>query len=260
MNNKECYEQKLDTLRAITGYENKKIPNHIPISAYIQEADILEKWCEADKVALFNCGLSPDLVIDLPVRISALIEAEARWNCARDDGSEAVKLWKDASTPAYKLRQDLINQFRFAFQGNAELLSVLKTCHRLDSGHSGMIQSLNDLSVLGKKNLELLANINFDVSLLDLAAELSDNLPRLLTNADIALNDSDENKIIRDQAYLHLKEAVDAIRSAGKFACRGDKERLFGYSSSYLRQKKARRSKKKESAPKNDAASPKLSP
>ncbi|MCP4148907.1 MAG: hypothetical protein GY757_14265, partial [bacterium] len=191
----------------------------------------------------------------------ALIEAEARWNCALDNGADAVELWKEASTPAYKLRQDLMNQFRFAFQGNTELLNVLRACHRRNSGHSGMIQSLNDLSVLGKGNLVLLANINFDVSLLDLAAEFSDNLPRLLTNADIATNESNETKIIRDQAYLHLKEAVDAIRSAGKFACRGDKERLYGYASSDLRKKNSRLSKnKKTTTPKSDAASPKKTP
>ena len=54
---------------------------------------------------------------------------------------------------------------------------------RDSSGHADMIQDLNDLSVLGNRNKGPLEMIKFDMSILEKAAETSDEMARLLTTA-----------------------------------------------------------------------------
>jgi hypothetical protein len=60
------------------------------------------------------------------------------------------------------------------------LFSYLAAVRALGKGknHTGMIQDLNDLTVLGKENPELLQTIHFDMSLLDKAAQMSGEIPK----------------------------------------------------------------------------------
>jgi hypothetical protein len=80
-----------------------------------------------------------------------------------------------------------------------------------------MIQCLNDFSVLGRDKHELLSSIGFDLTLLDLAAQKCDELRSLYAAAYRDRQDFSEAKRIRDQAFTHLKEAVDLIRKCGQF-------------------------------------------
>ena len=116
-------------------------------------------------------------------------------------------------------------------------------------GHyAGMIQDLNDLSVLGKANPRLLEVIGFDFSLLDKAGQTSSEMADLLAAMTCDTEKRSEFKRIRDQAYTHLKEAVDEIREAGKYVFRQNKKHSVGYTSQYMRHiknKQKRKPKKK---------------
>ncbi len=94
---------------------------------------------------------------------------------------------------------------------------------------------VNDTAVFGKENPAPLEAVNFDMTLLDKAAHLADELGSLYGEASSDRADFDEYKDLRDRAYTHLKEAVDEIRACGKFVCRGDEKRLKGYISRYRR-------------------------
>jgi hypothetical protein len=52
--------------------------------------------------------------------------------------------------------------------------------------------------------------------------------------------DFSETKKIRDQAYTHLKEAVDLIYDYGRYVFWKVSARLKGYSSNHLRMKRMR--------------------
>jgi hypothetical protein len=117
-------------------------------------------------------------------------------------------------------------------------------------GHAKMMKDLNDLSLLGKDNTRLLEAINFDLSLLDKAAQTSREMAVLLDEMDRNKEryEHSEAKKIRDQAYTYLKEAVDETLETGKYVFRQDKKRLRAYASEYRRQikrKQKRKSKKK---------------
>ena len=109
-----------------------------------------------------------------------------------------------------------------------------------------MMKDLNDLSLLGKDNTRLLEAINFDLSLLDKAAQTSGEMAVLLDemNRNTERYEHSEAKKIRDQAYTHLKEAVDEILETGRYVFRQDKSHLKKYASEYRRQIKSKQKKK----------------
>ena len=238
------YECKLLVIKAIDSNQIKS-PHHIPVSTYIQEAKNLYQWAQEDKQALTAAGLSWQLVEDLPVRSGALVEAEALWSLQRKNVNEAAWKWKNESPAAYDLRDRLMHEFRFAFRKYPDLLAAVRNIGK-KKRHSRMISGLNDLSVLGKGNLELLAAIDFDTSLLDQAVEMSVKMASLLAEANASSPQYEEAKEIRDRAYTHLKEAVDEIREYGQFVFRHDKERFIGYRSFYIHSRRKRGTKVKE--------------
>jgi len=81
---------------------------------------------------------------------------------------------------------------------------------------------------LGRENPEPLTAIGFDLTQLDRAATLADELADLLAEANGDKADPNESKIIRDKAYTYMKALVDEIREAGKYVFRNNKNRLKG--------------------------------
>jgi hypothetical protein len=152
-----------------------------------------------------------------------------------------------------------VADFRYALRRQPNLMLPFKSSSKKKS-HAKMIQDLNDLSVLGKGNSPLLEAIRFDMSLLDKAAQISKEIAALLAQTIASREELRVAGRIRNQAYTHLKEAVDQIRQAGQYAFRGNKERLRGYRSAHLRQAKLRQTlnpkKKKEAPPSTPPSTP----
>ena len=234
MGNREDYKKKLDT-RSNIANSQIKTPHHIPVDVYIQEADTLYHWVQMDKEALIAVGLSWELVEDIPNRCKALIEAEARWKSQRKTRGRSSRSWDNLSHLAYDLRKKLLSDFRFAFRKQPDLMITVRGISRGES-QPKIIQDLNDLSLLGKANPRLLEVINFDMSLLDKAAETSREMAVLLADINLYKRKRSEAKRIRDQAYTHLKEAVDEIRLTGQYVFRQNKDRFVGYRSKHIRQ------------------------
>jgi hypothetical protein len=98
-----------------------------------------------------------------------------------------------------------------------------------------MIQDLYNLAILGKNNPEPLKAIGFDMSMLDEALQVSDEMADLLARANGEKRSDHMSKLIRDKAYTHLKEAVDEVRDCGKYLFWRNEERYKGYCSAYMR-------------------------
>lgn len=79
------------------------------------------------------------------------------------------------------------------------------------------------------------------MTLLDKAAQTSRVMSGLLSDTSAYIRTVKEVKKIRDQAYTHLKEAVDEIRGAGQFVFKRDKDHTRVYRSEYLRSKNLKR-------------------
>jgi hypothetical protein len=206
-------------------------PN-IPIDVFVQEAENLYHWCKDDQQALTKVGLDWNLALSLSGRAGACREAQSIWIKEHNTRQEAEQEWKDQAPVAFNLRDQLIHDFRFAFRKFEGLLARVEEIAQGDT-NSDMVQDLNDLSVLGKSNADLLANIDFDLTLLDLAADLSDRMGDLLGATNGERKKDSEAMLIRDKAYTYLKQAVDEIRECGKFAFWRTPDRLKGYFSEH---------------------------
>ena len=207
---------------------------NMPIDVFVQEAENLYHWCKDDQQALTQIGLDWNLVIRLPARSGACREAQSLWIKERNTRQQAEQDWKIQAPAAFDLRDQLIHTFRFAFRKFEGLLARVDEIAQGDT-NSDMVQDLNDLSVLGKANTDLLTAVNFDLNQLNDAAELSDHLGDLLGATNGERKEVSEAMVIRDKAYTYLKQAVDEIRECGKFAFWRNPERLKGYVSDHWR-------------------------
>ena len=209
----------------------------IPVDAFVQEAENLKQWATADAEALAVAGITSEMIQELGTRAGALREAQSLWFKDRHTRKQAEEDWIDQSPAAYDLRDELLHALSFAFRKDDNLLSRVSEI-REGSGKDDMIQDLNDLSVLGKEHTDLLNAINLDLTKLDTAAQLADEMAELLALANGSKETGNDSKILRDRANTLLKKLVDEIRSAGKYVFWKQPERLAGYKSQYWKRKK----------------------
>jgi hypothetical protein len=188
-------------------------------------------------------GLDWTVVEDLPVRCNALTLAESNWGNEWRTREEAEKLWLVESPKGYELRNQIAHHFNYAFRNKSSLIKKVKEIAN-SSSFDGMINGLYDLNVLGLVNKELLRKIGFDLKLLDMAVKKSRELARKKEAASFYSEDYLEVKKIRDQAYTHLKEAVEYILEYGKYVFWTNPARLKGYRSDYRRMLKKRSSRR----------------
>lgn len=199
------------------------------------EGRYLYKRCMPDKVALMAAGLDWVLVDDLPVRIDAATEAQAIWHDVMFGREEAQKKWALLSPAGYELRDELLHFMRYAYRDHPDIHT------RVDSVADGssdadMIQDLNDLAVIGRENLDPLIAVGFNPAKLDEAASKNKELGDLRADASVDKGADREKKLVRDQSYTYLKQAMDAIRECGQFVFWKDDDRAKGYASEYKRQ------------------------
>jgi hypothetical protein len=173
-------------------------------------------------------------VEDLPVRCNALSQSEAKWKLEQTLRRIAEKSWVRESRKGYDLRNELIHHFHYAFRDDSTLIDLVKDIAE-STTHDGMIKGLKELSALGRANQDLLTKIGFDMTLLDLAAQKSNELSTKKEEASWDSEDYLEAKKIRNQAFTHLKEAVDLIREYGRYVFWRNPARLKGYRSNYSR-------------------------
>lgn len=235
-----AYQQKLAIITAIAK-QDVRAPQ-MPMDTFIQESCSLYHWARGDLQVLLNAGLPQALLDDLPVRCDAASEAQSLWQNAMLGREAAQQRWHSESPEAYALRDELLHNMRYAYFGDETLLTRVAAVAEGDSD-ADMIQDLNDLSVIGRENSEALEKVGFDLSKLELAAEMSSEMNNLkaAAGADKALDQ--QTKEIRDRAYTHLKEAVDAIRRCGQFVFWKNDARRKGYASAYNRRRAAKSEK-----------------
>jgi len=153
-------------------------PN-MPVQISIHEALRLYNWAVQDRTALEAAGMDWQLVEDLAVRAAALRHAQSLWASERFQSEEAQLQWAKQSPEAYDLRDySLVHTFCFAFRRNADLLRIVDMIAE-GSTHVDMPQDLKDLAVAGRRSSELLAAINFDMTLLERCESQAEELGRL---------------------------------------------------------------------------------
>lgn len=249
------FQAELPALQAIPAELAKK--PLMPVKQYIFEAECLYQWCQSDRVALAAAGLDLSLIDALLTRCDALREAGSRWNIDRFSREDAQKAWEEQSPAAYALRDKLVRDMRFVFRKDEALLARVVAIAD-GNGHVDMLQDLNDLATLGRGHLAALATVGVTETLLDQAAAMADELTTLLAQAAGERKEGNSARLLRDQAYTHLKAAVDEIRDHGQYVFWDNPVRRDGYFSDYVRSANARnlakRAAQKDAAPEEMSA------
>lgn len=216
--------------------EDKIAILNMPCNVYLSETETLETWATQDKEKLATGGISEDRISQLGIRASVLRQYQADWIVVRRTGKDAEKDWKAFAVGAYDLCNEMKHAFKYAFRNEPELLSRVNEIAE-GTGDADMIQDLKTYSQLGLKHKDLLTPIGFDVARLDAASTMSDEGANLLAEANGSKLKGNEQKVLRDKAYTHLKEVVDEVRACGKYIFWKDKSRLIGYQSDYWKRK-----------------------
>jgi len=234
--------KKIEELRTNAGLKSD-LPD-LPVAIVLHEALNLYDWCQHDREILTKTGLDWKLAEDIPLRAEALSRLESVWTSERLSIKEGRKEWKVALPQALRLRKVLVHHFYYAFSSNPDAYSKVQ---RIAKGqeHADMIQDLADLSVLGKKYQSELKSLGIDLGILDKAMQMSFELGGLLASANYAVHESSENQKLRNKAYYHLKESIEAVRKVGKYVFWEDKERYKGYISAFAQRKNQKYRNKK---------------
>lgn len=230
MSDQADLEILLDEINAIANEHIKHCD--MPFEIYIYEAERLHTRATEDLSKLSAINMPVGLIDKLHTRTKALSRAQLNWVEQSNQKKEAMQEWKTAEPEFKKLRIELIKYFQFAFRKNKNLLDKLEHIKKGNS-YADMILDLTNLSVLGKTSPELLEEINFDLTLLDKAAEESKRMGNLRAHIGGRMYVKDDKLIIRNKAFTLLKECVDEIRSYGKFAFRDKPETVKAYQSQH---------------------------
>jgi len=236
MSSSADYNELLPEIQAIT--PEKTVAPTMPVDVYVQEAENLYHWSLDDQAALTAAGLSADFITSLPVRAGACREAQSLWIKERNTYQKAEKDWNELAPATFDLRDQMVHSFRYAFRNQDGLLGRVEEI-ALGDTNSDMVQDLNDLSALGKANIDLLRAIGFDLALLDKAALVSDQMGDLLGATNGERESDSEAMIIRDKAFTYLKLAMEEIRECGKYVFWRKPDRFDGYTSDYWKRKHA---------------------
>ena len=245
MASSDDYQAKIAEIEAVPDNDLKS-PS-MPVDVFLQEVENTYQWVQDDKDKLVAAGLDWTLVDDLPVRAGALREAQSLWYKVRFSREEAQKEWNEKSPDAYDLRDTLLHVFRYAFRNEADLSSRIAAIAD-GAGHADMIQDLNDLALLGKDHTDLLTAVGFDLTLLDTAATTSTELATLYSQVNVIQNDENTERVIRDKAYVYVKQALDEVRNCGQYVFWRNDARLKGYSSHYYKNRRKKNNTSSEEA------------
>jgi len=210
----EDYDAKLAQILAIPAEETKK-PN-MPVKINLQEGENQYHWAVQDREALESAGMKWELVEDMPARLGALRVAESNWFSERHVREEAQVRWDTESPKAYALRDHLLRSMRYAYRNDANLMKRVSEITD-GTGHADMIQDLQDIATLGRDFAEPLVAIKLKLEELDRAAQVADDMAELLAQVNGERASDNTARIIRDQAYTLLKQAVDEVRVCGQY-------------------------------------------
>ncbi|RUT77861.1 hypothetical protein [Ancylomarina longa] len=228
----EAYQETLPEINVVQKEDIKYC--NMPLEIFIHEAKGLHKRATIDFTVLSSIGLAQEKLDKLSTLTGALVTAQLNWEQETTERQDAIKTWKDNASDMLELHNDLLENMKFAYRNEPELMDILKGIKEGDT-NADAVMDLDRLGTLGKAHPEHLQAINFDLTLCDKATTESVRMGDLLASVNGTMYVDDDKKVIRNKAFTLVKELVDEIREYGKFAFRKDEEHARLYASKYNR-------------------------
>ena len=229
MSDQQDFEALLPKLNAI----DKKLVRRpdMPVNQAVKEGELMAAAAAEDAAKLTAVGLDSNCIKELDLSVGALRYAEAQLTAALGEVKEAGLQWKQEEPGAYELRADILAALTYGLKSVPDAVKSLKKI-REGSGNADMVQDLAGLSQLGKKYQNKLQAINFDVKLLDTAAEKAELLGNLLVKSSLEKATAGA-KDVRDRSFTYMRQYMGTVLDAAEYALRKDSTRLDFYHSTY---------------------------
>lgn len=228
-----AYNELLPAISSVS--DELTTTNSMPIDEAAAEAQRVGALVKQYEAILRNTGINTIYLDTLVKRIDAFVWSAAVVQSLVETETTADKEWNTRKSEGVEIRRVLIRTFQYAFRNNPELLESVQLI--IDGkGNRDLLLDILSCSKLGKSNIDLLNKINADVTLLDKAATLYTELSDIFARMTIDPATHKKAVSIYNKAWTYLKEALDEIYVAGRYAFDESDERhgLF-YSDYYIR-------------------------
>lgn len=233
MSNADDFAAKKTDAEALP--EDQVLTPYIPVGIYLQEAEDLFHWCQTDKDQFLAAGVAEQTINDIPVLAGGTREAQSIWMKNVKTKEEAEREWAEKAPEAFNFRDQLLHTFRYAYRNDPDIMSQIQQIAE-GNGSADLIQDLNDLAVIVREYPSPIVAIGEGPELGNRSATLSDEMADLRARANGEKIQESEHKQLRDRFYTLLKQAVDEVRTCGKYLFWRQPDRLKGYNSKYLKQ------------------------
>ncbi len=207
-------------------------PN-MPVGVYLQEAYSIYCFAQDDKELLVSKGLDWSLVEDIPGRIEKVRDAEAQWWKSRYGETEIEKKHDAARKRIEEIKAEILRDLEFALHDRIDEYKKVIEDIRESNDRADFIFDMWTLYDFVSKQTDLLDSIGSDPALREELTGYSQTFVR--TSSTHFIQNKHAARDRRDEAYAHLKAAIDELRRCAKYALWKDKKRLRGYASEYFR-------------------------
>lgn len=237
-----AYNELLPKLLSIPDSQTVYCP--IPTEEAVADAEKVGVLIKQDDEVLRKTGINQEYLDSYPKRLSAFVWSAAVIQQIKNTECTAAKEWEQRKPEGVEVRRILLRTFQYAFRNDPDLLISVKKIIE-GRGNRDFLLDLVSCSKLGKANIEQLKNVNADLSLLDRADSLYPELSDIFARMIIDPEKHKKNESIYNKAWTYLKEAIDEIYAAGRYAFdeTNDRHQLY-YSDYHKRLAKAAQDKK----------------
>jgi hypothetical protein len=232
MANETIFQSLLSEINAVTP-ERLQSP-YMPIDAFCADAAAVGEAAVHNRGAFEGIGFDGSHIDSIANRVAALRAAEAEWRNNAHELEEIEIQWREMCQEATELRAFLVHWFRYACRADNKAVSRLREIEQGNT-QADLMQDMEELANFGQKHADALAAINFDLTMVAKAGELSHAMTQAsATSRRESLEDS-QLRLLRDKAYTLLKEAVDEVRVAAKALFWRDETTMALFRSGYTR-------------------------
>lgn len=229
MSDHEDFNTLAKEIRSINKYNLRQID--MPIEEAIKEGEIMAAALEEDRQKFEDVGFEGSETDRFIMAVGALRYAQANYTSSLGEVRESAQLWYEGEDKGTRLKKDILAAENYALKNVPKAMKAIRRI-RKGSSDADLIMDLASLAEVGKKYLDEMRAINFDIDLLNNAESTADELGRLHAKAFVD-KDSIVPKLERDQAFTFMRHCMSEVLCAAEYVFRNDRERLAFFHSRY---------------------------
>ena len=205
---------------------------HVFVGTFLHTAQQLIPVVHQDIALLVGAGLRPDMLQRYALVVDALETAESFLNKTRFISEESHLQWEFRAPQVYNYLEEFEAVYQLAYRHKPSIKAQVDLLLKSRSTKGG-VQELLGLIQLGLANREPLAAIAFDISKLEKATSLSNDLSVLYQHHIKHDAKSEAALDMRNRAFTYLYTLVKDIRLTGEYLFWNQPQRSAQYTIVY---------------------------